>query len=684
MSKQCTNCGAAIPDNSKFCEFCGKPVEAEKKKQPVCLHCGAPIAKGDAFCTACGTPVEAPVEEEKAEKKQPSVPEETSPAAEEPLKIVKLQEPETEPVQENDAPLENVHTSGPEQDTASAKEPAANGSTRAYCQTCGAPLAADDKFCMACGTPVAAMASGQEVVTTAAEEPLHTVKLADDVPAQGPEAKENAVTHCPSCGAVLAAEDKFCTACGAPVAATASGQEVVTAAAEEPLHTVKLADDVPAQGSETKENAVTHCLSCGAVLAADDKFCTICGAPIAATASGQEAVSAAAEEPLHTVKQADDVPAQGPEAKGNAVTHCPSCGAVLAAGDKFCTTCGAPVAATASGQEAVTAVAEEPLHIVKQAEDVPAQGPEAKGNAVTHCPSCGAVLAAGDKFCTTCGAPVAATASGQEAVTAVAEEPLHIVKLADDVPAQGTEFKETAVTHCPSCGAVLAADDTFCTTCGAPVEAKPAVPEAAATSKTLYCHSCGAVVNAGDTFCASCGAPIRAVSKVRQGNDPLPVVHLHDEIPPHTGSSGQPGTGSAGVPPVADGAELLVKNIKPLLSVIAAIAAILFLLFKFSSGGAVQEVKEMKFHDFSTTVTIGQAFDRRFEEEDWSSEGSGKVKTVIFKGRDKDTGKMWKVYFKVTEGKEYYQCEVTKIVVDQTVSTNNWDVGRLLTYIYDG
>ena len=432
MSKQCTNCGAAIPDNSKFCEFCGKPVEAEKKKQPVCLHCGAPIAKGDAFCTACGTPVEAPVEEEKAEKKQPSVPEKTSPAAEEPLKIVKLQEPETEPVQENDAPLENVHTSGPEQDTASAKEPAANGSTRAYCQTCGAPLAADDKFCMACGTPVAAMASGQEVVTTAAEEPLHTVKLADDVPAQGPEAKEN------------------------------------------------------------------------------------------------------------------------------------------------------------------------------------------------------------------------------------------------------------AVTHCPSCGAVLAADDTFCTTCGAPVEAKPAVPEAAATSKTLYCHSCGAVVNAGDTFCASCGAPIRAVSKVRQGNDPLPVVHLHDEIPPHTGSSGQPGTGSAGVPPVADGAELLVKNIKPLLSVIAAIAAILFLLFKFSSGGAVQEVKEMKFHDFSTTVTIGQAFDRRFEEEDWSSEGSGKVKTVIFKGRDKDTGKMWKVYFKVTEGKEYYQCEVTKIVVDQTVSTNNWDVGRLLTYIYDG
>ena len=191
-------------------------------------------------------------------------------------------------------------------------------------------------------------------------------------------------------------------------------------------------------------------------------------------------------------------------------------------------------------------------------------------------------------------------------------------------------------------------------------------------------------MNAGDTFCASCGAPIRAVSKVRQGNDPLPVVHLHDEIPPHTGSSGQPGTGSAGVPPVADGAELLVKNIKPLLSVIAAIAAILFLLFKFSSGGAVQEVKEMKFHDFSTTVTIGQAFDRRFEEEDWSSEGSGKVKTVIFKGRDKDTGKMWKVYFKVTEGKEYYQCEVTKIVVDQTVSTNNWDVGRLLTYIYDG
>lgn len=495
MSKQCTNCGAAIPENSKFCEFCGKPVEAEKKKQPVCLHCGAPIAKGDAFCTACGAPVEAPVESEKAEKKQPSVPEETSPAAEEPLKIVKLQEPETEPVQENDTPSVNVHTSGSEQARAAAKETAANGSTRAYCQTCGAPLAADDKFC---------------------------------------------------------------TACGAPVAATASGQEAVSAAAEEPLHIVKLADDVPVQGPESKETAVTHCLSCGAVLAADDKFCTICGAPIAATASGQEAVTVAAEEPLHTVKLADDVPAQGPEAKGN------------------------------------------------------------------------------------------------------------------------------AVTHCPSCGAVLAADDKFCTTCGAPVEAKPAVPEAAVTSKTMYCRSCGAVVNAGDAFCASCGAPIRAASQVKNGNGPLPVVHLHDEIPPHTGPSGQPGTGGAGVPPAANGAALWVKNIKPLLSVIAAIAAILLLLFKFSSGGAVQEVKEITLDDFSKTVTVGQAFDRRFEEEDWSSEGSGKVKTVIFKGRDKDTGKMWKVYFKVTEGKDHYWCEVTKIVVDQTVSTNKWDLSRLLTYVYDG
>ncbi len=558
MSKQCTNCGAAIPENSKFCEFCGKPVEAEKKKQPVCLHCGAPIAKGDAFCTACGAPVEAPVESEKAEKKQPSVPEETSPAAEEPLKIVKLQEPETEPVQENDTPSVNVHTSGSEQARAAAKETAANGSTRAYCQTCGAPLAADDKFC---------------------------------------------------------------TACGAPVAATASGQEAVSAAAEEPLHIVKLADDVPVQGPESKETAVTHCLSCGAVLAADDKFCTICGAPIAATASGQEAVTVAAEEPLHTVKLADDVPAQGPEAKGNAVTHCPSCGAVLAAGDKFCTTCGAPVAAKASGQEAVSAAAEEPLHIVK---------------------------------------------------------------LADDVPVQGPESKETAVTHCPSCGAVLAADDKFCTTCGAPVEAKPAVPEAAVTSKTMYCRSCGAVVNAGDAFCASCGAPIRAASQVKNGNGPLPVVHLHDEIPPHTGPSGQPGTGGAGVPPAANGAALWVKNIKPLLSVIAAIAAILLLLFKFSSGGVVQEVKEITLDDFSKTVTVGQAFDRRFEEEDWSSEGSGKVKTVIFKGRDKDTGKMWKVYFKVTEGKDHYWCEVTKIVVDQTVSTNKWDLSRLLTYVYDG
>lgn len=54
--KTCSNCGAPLDENTKFCGSCGTKVEAvvEGKK---CPNCGSEV--GDAkFCNSCGTSLE--------------------------------------------------------------------------------------------------------------------------------------------------------------------------------------------------------------------------------------------------------------------------------------------------------------------------------------------------------------------------------------------------------------------------------------------------------------------------------------------------------------------------------------------------------------------------------------------------------------------------------------------------
>ncbi len=54
----CRQCKASIPDGSRFCEFCGSPLEADRPASPVpnlvCPGCQAPITQGSRFCETCG------------------------------------------------------------------------------------------------------------------------------------------------------------------------------------------------------------------------------------------------------------------------------------------------------------------------------------------------------------------------------------------------------------------------------------------------------------------------------------------------------------------------------------------------------------------------------------------------------------------------------------------------------
>lgn len=49
----CSNCGAMLSANSKFCPECGNKIEI--KKPSFCTECGEPITEGSKFCSGCGT-----------------------------------------------------------------------------------------------------------------------------------------------------------------------------------------------------------------------------------------------------------------------------------------------------------------------------------------------------------------------------------------------------------------------------------------------------------------------------------------------------------------------------------------------------------------------------------------------------------------------------------------------------
>ena len=57
----CRFCGAALPDDARFCHLCGREVE----RAPRCPRCGASLPEGSRFCSYCGAALEsAPPQQE--------------------------------------------------------------------------------------------------------------------------------------------------------------------------------------------------------------------------------------------------------------------------------------------------------------------------------------------------------------------------------------------------------------------------------------------------------------------------------------------------------------------------------------------------------------------------------------------------------------------------------------------
>ena len=60
---KCKSCKKAIPDNSKYCAFCGKSVVKN------CPSCGAKLIKDARYCNQCGIEIGSYQDKKKQDKK---------------------------------------------------------------------------------------------------------------------------------------------------------------------------------------------------------------------------------------------------------------------------------------------------------------------------------------------------------------------------------------------------------------------------------------------------------------------------------------------------------------------------------------------------------------------------------------------------------------------------------------
>jgi len=67
------------------------------------------------------------------------------------------------------------------------------------------------------------------------------------------------------------------------------------------------------------------------------------------------------------------------------------------------------------------------------------------------------------------------------------------------------EEAAASASKCPSCGAAVAAGAKFCGVCGSKIEANPVEPEVDREPDILICGACGAENPLGTKFCGECG-----------------------------------------------------------------------------------------------------------------------------------------------------------------------------------
>lgn len=113
------------------------------------------------------------------------------------------------------------------------------------------------------------------------------------------------------------------------------------------------------------------------------------------------------------------------------------------------------------------------------------------------CPHCGSENPLGQSFCSSCGKPLNLECPGCGKAI-----PIGTVYC----PHCGCKTDTPKMTVCPKCGAQVPDGAAFCSGCGGKIEEKP---------KDKICVKCGKVNSADNMFCAGCGEKLEAAQEKR-------------------------------------------------------------------------------------------------------------------------------------------------------------------------
>lgn len=125
---KCSNCGAEVKDDDKFCTFCGNDLEKQRAEAETaagyCVKCGAPLQEGYKFCVACGAPVSSGTPAETSTETETTEPEAASAEEEKPA------ENAPEDATEEETPAEETPDSENAESKPKADLPVPTGETK--------------------------------------------------------------------------------------------------------------------------------------------------------------------------------------------------------------------------------------------------------------------------------------------------------------------------------------------------------------------------------------------------------------------------------------------------------------------------------------------------------------------------------------------------------------------------
>lgn len=187
----------------------------------------------------------------------------------------------------------------------------------------------------------------------------------------------------------------------------------------------------------------------------------------------------------------------------------------------------------------------------------------------------------------------------------------------------------------------------------------------------MYCSKCGAKLPDNAKFCDKCGAAVSGNSYQTSNEDKNKSDNVIKQAAQPVGGTN---TGK--------------KKKWPVIAGIAAVVIILFTLFGGGGMDPVETVKNGCLTQFSSTTTVGDAFDTRFKNGEWSSTMSTSADNaynVFFTGYDPVTQMDWKVAFYLEYiGDGTSSFEVDYISVGGDIENDPVVLYYIIDYIYTG